>query len=116
MLENLKTYVQDHLAGAVSGLDIAESIEESDQPQERSELGTFLRSAIDEDKKVLESIAEAIGCEESAIKSAVAWVGTKLSAPKISPKMRPPFSCLNASKCCRWEFSASAPSGRHWIR
>jgi hypothetical protein len=83
----LATYLNDHLAGAVAGSELANkiSIEYADTPS-----GLFLAELardIVQDKATLEELMERLGIQRSPLKQAASWIGEKLSRVKLSETM-----------------------------
>jgi len=83
----LATYLNDHLAGAVAGSELANkiSIEYADTPS-----GLFLAELardIMQDKVTLEELMERLGIQRSPLKQAASWIGEKLSRVKLSETM-----------------------------
>ncbi len=74
----LATYLNDHLAGAMAGRDLAEKIASDN---EGTELGSFMAGvvgAIDEDRANLEDVMKRVGVERAAVKQAAGRLAEKL--------------------------------------
>jgi hypothetical protein len=84
MKNSLAIYLQDHLAGAVHAITLAEMIRDQ---HSGTPLGTFAAGLLDEiksDRDVLNGIAKKVGTNESATKDLTAWFGEKLSQVKLT--------------------------------
>lgn len=80
----LITYLNDHLAGAVAGSELANKISSE---YSNTSFGPFLAELaheIDQDKATLEGLMQRLGVEQSAIKQLAGWVGEKLTRVKLS--------------------------------
>ncbi len=78
----LRTYLQDHHAGATAGLELARraarSNEESAYGTELSEIA----AEIEEDRDSLERVMERIGVKPSKVKDGALWTAEKLGRLK----------------------------------
>lgn len=82
-MENLISYLNDHLAGSVGALELLDRLIEV---YEEKPLGLFfqqLRNDIHEDQEKLRDLIHDAGAEESAVRKAGAWLVEKLSRPKM---------------------------------
>lgn len=81
---SMSSYLQDHLAGAAAGSEIARRIAgEYRAPP----LGTFLADLardIEYDKATLERIMANLEVSQDLLKQSVAWIGEKVSRLKLS--------------------------------
>jgi hypothetical protein len=84
----LPIYLNDHLAGATAGVEIAKraSSENADRPI--GETLTRLAREIEEDRDALRSIMEALGVRADPVKTAVAWAGEKAGRLKLNGQLR----------------------------
>ena len=85
--KGLEIYLNDHLAGSVTGSELANKIssEYVDTP-----FGPFLAELareIEQDKVTLEELMERLGIQQSPIKQAASWIGEKASRLKLSETM-----------------------------
>jgi hypothetical protein len=85
--KGLETYLNDHLAGAIAGSELANKIssEYADTP-----FGPFLAELareIEQDKVTLEGLMERLGIQQNPIKQAASWIGEKASRLKLSETM-----------------------------
>lgn len=88
MHDSLKTYVQDHLAGAEFALALLSDISKQTLDQSASQLAGELLPEIDADKAALNSFANGLGTELGPIKQAMAMLGQKVSTPKLDVSER----------------------------
>jgi hypothetical protein len=82
-MEHLSSYLNDHLAGSVSALELLDRL--IDTYQERP-LGRFfeeLRTEIDADQETLKELIARLGEKESTVRKAGAWIAEKISRAKI---------------------------------
>ncbi|HEY6422904.1 MAG TPA: hypothetical protein VIY28_06580 [Pseudonocardiaceae bacterium] len=85
--KGLATYLNDHLAGSVTGSQLANKI--SSEYADTS-FGPFLAELareIDQDKVTLEGLMERLGIHHSPTKQAVGWIAEKASRVKLSETM-----------------------------
>jgi hypothetical protein len=85
--ELLGTYLNDHLAGASAGSELARkmSSENTGTP-----LGNYLAELardIEQDRATLEDLMERLGIEKSPVKEAAGWFLEKLSRLKLSDSL-----------------------------
>jgi hypothetical protein len=91
----LRTYLQDHHAGATAGLELARraagSNEESDYGPELLEIA----GEIEADRESLERVMERLGVEPSRVKDGAFWTAEKLG------RLKPNNSLLSYSPLSR---------------
>ena len=80
----LSVYLNDHLAGAAFGADLAQQLAErtADSP-----FGPTMRTLADEieaDRETLRGLMDRLGISPNPAKQATTWVGEKLSRLKLS--------------------------------
>lgn len=83
----LETYLNDHLAGAAAGSELANKVSSE---YAGTRFGPFLAELahdIDQDKATLEELMERLGIQQSAIKQGASWIGEKISRLKLSETM-----------------------------
>jgi hypothetical protein len=80
----LDTYINDHLAGATAGTNLAKIAAEEHQTDEHGPFFSEIYAEIQADFDTLQGLASALGVEESASKSALAEIGSKMMAPKFT--------------------------------
>lgn len=82
--ENLKAYLNDHLAGSEGAVELARHARSSnpDTPL-GAYLDTFL-TEIEEDRAVVRDLLERLGGGTNAVKTAVGWVAEKAARLKLN--------------------------------
>lgn len=80
MKDPLLTYLHDHLAGASFALQLLETLRE--QPALSAVAGE-LHQAIEQDRRVLQELAESIGNGTNVAKEAAGWFAEKISRLKL---------------------------------
>jgi len=80
----LDTYLNDHMAGATAGTNLAKMAAEEHQTDEHGPFFSEIYAAVSADKDTLAQLISALGVEESASKTALAEVGSKLMGPKFT--------------------------------
>ena len=80
----LDTYLNDHIAGATAGTNLAQMAAEEHQTDEHGAFFGEIASEIKADYETLSSSSSALGVEKSATKTALAEVGSKVMAPKFT--------------------------------
>lgn len=83
MSDPLATYLQDHLAGAMAGVEILESLRDQHAGEPLGRFAAKLLVEIEADRDLLQSLVDQVG-GSSRIKEATAWVGEKISRLKFS--------------------------------
>lgn len=78
----LRTYVNDHLAGAVSGSSIARRAAENATDPELARTWNAVASEIEEDRKMLEEIRSRLGLKPNPVKQITSQIGEKALALK----------------------------------
>src|SRR5688572_4956017 len=82
-MNNLQTYLNDHLAGSVMALEMLDHlIATREDPALRAFLVT-LREEIAADQDELKALLQKVDGEESAIRKAGAWVAEKFGRGKL---------------------------------
>jgi hypothetical protein len=80
----LDTYLNDHIAGATAGTNLAKIAAEEHQTDAHGPFFSEIYSDISKDFGTLKDLATALGVEESAGKGALAEIGSKMMAPKFT--------------------------------
>lgn len=80
----LDTYLNDHIAGATAGRNLAKMAAQEHQTDEHGPFFSEIYAAIEADYGTLQQLASALGVDESAGKTALAEVGSKLMGPKFT--------------------------------
>jgi hypothetical protein len=84
----LAIYLNDHLAGATVGVELARR---AANENEGSEVGIFLRdllAELEEDRATLQRLMEVLAVRRSKPKTAVAWTAEKLGRLKLNGQIR----------------------------
>src|SRR3954449_1396317 len=82
-MKNLDSYLNDHLAGSVSALEIIDHWAEAHKGEP---LGTFFvqtETEIKADQETLRGIMRVLGIEESKVRKAGAWAAEKLGRARL---------------------------------
>jgi len=80
----LTVYLQDHLAGATGGLELARRARDSHEGSPLGEFLCVLAEEIEEDRASLEEIMRFLEIGEDRLKVAGAWAGEKLGRLKLN--------------------------------
>jgi hypothetical protein len=83
----LRIYLNDHLAGALAGIEVAKRCRSSN---EGTPLGDYLATFVielEEDRSELMRIREALELPYDRYKSAAAWVGEKAGRTKLNGRL-----------------------------
>lgn len=80
----LRTYLNDHLAGATLGLDHARQIEERNAGTPLGDVMAKLASEIDEERETLQGLMDRLDVSQNPVKQATAWVAEKAGRVKFS--------------------------------
>ena len=79
----LGTYLNDHLAGSVMGIELAErTIRENEGDPFAARLGRVLEE-IREDQAVLKGVIDRVGAAQNPLKKAGAWLAEKAARVKL---------------------------------
>ncbi len=80
----MDVYLNDHLAGAVLGSNLAEQIRSENQGTALGELMESLAPEIEEDHQTLIDLMDRMGTSRNPVKQATTWMAEKASRPKFS--------------------------------
>ena len=83
----LGIYLNDHLAGAIAGSELAKRAARSN---EGTPLGAFLdrlTTDIDEDRRALETLMSDLGVKRDLVKDAAAWMAEKVGRLKLNGRL-----------------------------
>jgi hypothetical protein len=75
--DRLHVYLQDHLAGATAGVELARRIASQNEGTEYGDAMARLAGEIDEDREELKAIMAQVGAGADRLKLAAAWTGEK---------------------------------------
>jgi hypothetical protein len=79
----IDVYLNDHLAGAMLGSDLAEQIRDRNENTPLGELMQSLAPQIEEDRQTLIGLMQRMDTSKSPVKQAGAWVTEKASRAKF---------------------------------
>jgi hypothetical protein len=79
----MNVYLNDHLAGATLGSDLAEQIRERHEGTRLGEVMGSIAPQIEEDRQSLLDLMERIGTPRNPVKQATGWVAEKASRMKF---------------------------------
>ncbi len=85
----LSIYLNDHLAGATGGIELARRLRASNRGDE--DFGPALAELcveVEADRTTLEQVMERLGIKRDPIKPAAAWVAEKLGRLKLNGRLR----------------------------
>jgi hypothetical protein len=88
-MSQLEIYLNDHLAGATGGVELARRLRASNAGD--AVFGEPLRRVCEEieaDRATLERVIERLGFSRSTVKPALAWVAEKLGRLKLNGQLR----------------------------
>jgi hypothetical protein len=83
MSDPLSTYLHDHLAGAVRGIDLLRFIRDQHVGEQLGQVAAGLLVDIEAGREVLRGLAERAGAGSSGLKELTAWLGEKVSRIKL---------------------------------
>ena len=108
----LGVYLNDHLAGATAGSELANRMARSHR--EDSELLDQLSAEIAQDRSALLSIMDSLGVSVRAYKVGAAWIGEKLGRVKFNGRLlgRSPLSDLEELELLRLGVEGKAAGWR----
>lgn len=82
-MEDLSSYLNDHLAGSVGALELLDRLVDTYQGKPLERFFSELRTEIEVDQETLKALIAKLGEKESAARKAGAWIAEKLSRAKI---------------------------------
>jgi hypothetical protein len=86
---HLSIYLNDHLAGATGGVELARRLRGSNMGNPAFEAPlSQVCGEIEEDRAVLEQVIERLDFSRSTVKPAAAWVAEKLGRLKLNGQLR----------------------------
>ncbi|MGH8990894.1 MAG: hypothetical protein ACRDYV_11730 [Acidimicrobiia bacterium] len=97
---HLDIYLNDHLAGSVGAVEIAKRCAAENAG---SDLGQFLDQFLDEveeDRRTLEGLMDAIGTARNPVKQAGAWLAEKVSRLKLGTEAQELSNLLSIETLC----------------
>ena len=110
----LGIYLNDHLAGATAGSELARRIARSHQEREEAAILKCLAAEIARDRTALLDIMAALGMPVRAYKVGVAWIGEKAGRLKFNGRIlsRSPVSDLEELELLRLGVEGKAAGWR----
>src|SRR3954463_2941221 len=81
--KHLATYLNDHLAGAATAIELLSHLESAYAGAEPAGWAATLRADIEADRRELEGLMGRWGVSQSPPREASAWVGEKLAELKL---------------------------------
>jgi hypothetical protein len=85
--ELLGVYLNDHLAGATSGVELVEKLRANNQGTPLGAVLSSLAGEIKEDRTILVGLMERLGIDKSTVKQAAGWGFEKLSRLKMNERL-----------------------------
>jgi len=83
-MNQLISYLNDHLAGSVSAIELLDYLIETHEREPLAEFFQQLRADIVTDQEVLKKIVQRFNAKESAIRKAGAWLAEKVARVKLN--------------------------------
>lgn len=80
----MDVYLNDHLAGAMLGSDLAEQLKESNEGTPLGDLMATLAPKIEADRQTLIDLIDRMGTSKNPVKQATTWLAEKASRAKFS--------------------------------
>jgi hypothetical protein len=110
----LGIYLNDHLAGATAGSELARRMARSHQEREEAAILKRLAAEIARDRTALLDIMTALGIPVRAYKVGVAWIGEKAGRLKLNGRIlsRSPVSDLEELELLRLGVEGKAAGWR----
>ncbi len=105
----LKTYMQDHYAGATAGFDLARRAAASNEGTPTGETLRRIATEIGEDRDTLEGVMKEYGVSPDPVKNAGAWAAEKLGRLKPNGRL---FSYSPLSRLIELEGLALGITGK----
>lgn len=87
MSELLHLYLNDHLAGAVAGTELARRAAAENEGTEFGAFLTDLAQEIEVDRLALEALMETLGASRDLLKGGTAWLAEKLGRLKLNGQL-----------------------------
>jgi len=87
-MRQLDIYLNDHLAGAMVGVELSRRVAKSNRATPSGEFLGRLHREIVEDRRTLQAVARALGAESSPMKPAFAWIAEKAGRLKPNGQIR----------------------------
>ena len=85
--ELLGIYLNDHLAGASTGTELAKKISEENAGTRYGSVLAELATEIEQDRATLEELMDRVGIERSTLKQAAGWLTEKLTRVQFNDSL-----------------------------
>jgi hypothetical protein len=85
--EALAVYLNDHLAGAAAGIELASKLRDNHQGTELGRLMVALHHDITQDRDALEELMRRLELERHPVKEAAGWMLEKVSRLRLNPAL-----------------------------
>jgi hypothetical protein len=79
----LATYLQDHLAGGASAIELLEMLRDQHTGESVGDLAAQLLAEVEADRGVLDGLARRVAEGSSLLKDVTGWLGAKISQLKL---------------------------------
>ena len=83
----LGIYLNDHLAGAIAGSELAKRAARNNEGTPLGALLDRLSTDIDEDRRALETMMSDLGVRRDVVKDAAAWMAEKVGRLKLNGRL-----------------------------
>jgi hypothetical protein len=83
----LAIYLQDHLAGATTGLELCRRARDENRGSDLGDLLAELAEELQEDRDELREIMRELGVADDVLKVVAAWTGEKLGRLKLNGRL-----------------------------
>jgi hypothetical protein len=83
MKDPLVVYLQDHLAGAMFGIELVQALEHDKEGTELGRLAGTWKSEIQADQEVLKEIVERAEAAPGTVKEVISWISEKAARLKL---------------------------------
>jgi hypothetical protein len=83
MKESLPIYIQDHLAGAVFGVELVEALEHDHAGSELGRLAATWKIEIKADQATVQQIVERAGAAPNVVKEVISWLSHRAARLKL---------------------------------
>ena len=80
----MDTYLNDHLAGAMFGAELARQLEAQTAGSERARWFSELADQIEADRQTLSELMDRLGTNKNPVKQATTWLAEKFSRVKLT--------------------------------
>lgn len=82
--KGLDVYLNDHLAGSVTGSELADKLTEAYAGRPAGSVLSELAGEIKQDRATLAELMDRLGIEKSPVKQVAGWIGEKVTRLKLS--------------------------------